>query len=125
MLALLVGCAVMASDATYHPGMWEARALTIGSGVDEAMVAWEAGDRADAAETVRMVYAGSFEPELEPVMRELVGVGEVTELELRFGLLAVAMEGRDRDRVTAAQSALMEPLSAHAAQLDELRAVIR
>ena len=125
MLALLLGCAVMASDATYHPGMWEARALTVEAGLDEAMASWEAGDRSQAAETVQLVYEGSFEPELEPVMRELVGPREAVELELRFGLLRDAMEGRDAQRVEAARGAVVEPLKAHAATLDELRAVIR
>lgn len=124
-MLLFIACAVMASDATYHPGMWEARALTVESGIEEAIVAWEAGDRGDAADTVQMVYEGSFEPELEPVMRELVGVRETTELELRFGLLRSAMGSRDAERVEAAKAAIVDPLKVHAATLDGMRAVIR
>ncbi|HJN77438.1 MAG TPA: hypothetical protein QGF58_26170 [Myxococcota bacterium] len=124
-MLLFIGCAVMASDATYHPGMWEARALTVEAGIDEALVAWDAGDDAEAAKTVQMVYEGSFEPELEPALRELVGPRESVELELRFGLLRCAMEGRDRARIVAIGAEIVEPLKVHAAELDGMRAVIR
>ena len=130
LLPLLISCSTGFADVTsgpaeYLPGMWEARAMTVQAGVDEALVAWDAGDRSGAAETVELVYEGSFEPELEPTVRELVGPAEAVELEYRFGALAMAMKGRDRGRVEAAIEAVRTPLTAHAHTLDDLRAVIR
>lgn len=130
LVPLLLSCStglaeVTSGPAEYLPGMWEARAMTVQAGVDEALVAWDAGDRERAAETIELVYEGSFEPELEPTVRELVGPREAVELEYRFGALAQAMRGRDRSRIEAAVGAVREPLQAHAHTLDEMRAVIR
>lgn len=127
---LLLACSTGLADATrgseaYLPGMWEARALTVESGIDEALIAWESGDRSGAAETIELVYAGSFEPELEPTVRELIGARPAVELEYGFGTLRQAMAGRDRARIDAAVVAMNEPLQAHAATLDQMRAVIR
>ncbi|MCP4807036.1 MAG: hypothetical protein GY913_26680 [Proteobacteria bacterium] len=127
--ALFLACSTGLADASggdgaYLPGMWEARAMTVESGIDEALVAWDAGDRSGAAETIQMVYEGSFEPELEPTVRELVSPRDAVELEYRFGALRQAMAGRDRTRVEAAIDAMRTPLRTHAATLDDMRAVL-
>jgi hypothetical protein len=131
VLLSLLACSLQASSLVsygsqpYLDGMWEARALTCEAGLEEAMALYAAGERTDASELVQAVYEGSYEPELEPLVRELVGAEANLEVEYRFGLLRQAMQGRDGERVEAQSQALSAALSRHGQQLDGLRAVLR
>lgn len=130
ILLSLLACSVGASSLgfvssqPYLEGMWEARAMTCGAGLEEALTLYEAGDRSEASELVQAVYEGSYEPELEPLIRELVDPSAGLEVEYRFGLLREAMKKRDKARVRQEAEALQVALNTHAAELDELRAVI-
>ncbi len=131
VLLSLLACSLQASSLVsfgaqpYLDGMWEARAMTCEAGLEEALLLYEAGEHGQASELVEAVYEGSFEPELEPLVRELVGARASLEVEYRFGLLRQAMAGRDKARVQAQTEALSGALIRHAEELDGLRAVLR
>lgn len=114
-----------AAAETYTDGMWVERAKTVRAGLDEALAMHEAGDRGDAAEMVMMVYRGSFEPELEPLVREMVDARVAAELEYRFGLTRDAMTQRRVDAAKAQAQTLTDRLDEAAAQLDAKHAVLR
>lgn len=111
--------------SVYLDQMWSQRALTVRAGLDEARLLYDDGDREAAREMVLAVYRGSFEPELEPLVREVIDPRRAAELEYRFGLVRREMSRRrNRDGVAAAIAALCEQLDRAAVELDRARAVI-
>lgn len=109
----------------YIPDMWGQRALTVRAGLDEASAMYQEGDREGSQAMVMAVYRGSFEPELEPLVREVVDPRKAAELEYRFGLVRDAMSRRKNDKgVFLAIEDLSEQLSRAAAELDRAQAVI-
>ncbi|MCB9742808.1 MAG: hypothetical protein H6740_09420 [Alphaproteobacteria bacterium] len=111
--------------AEYIEGMWAQRALTVRAGLEEALLMRAAGKPAEAADWVMQVYRGSFEPELEPLVREQVDPRVAAELEYGFGLVRDAMRDRGEERVKARVEALCSTLDGASAQLDAKRAVLR
>ncbi|MCB9746200.1 MAG: hypothetical protein H6741_24080 [Alphaproteobacteria bacterium] len=108
----------------YIEGMWGQRALTVRAGLDEALEKHRAGDPEGAAEWVMEVYRGSFEPELEPMVRDRVDPRVAAELEYGFGLTRDAMSARGSERAEARIEALMVSLDEAAAELDAQRAAL-
>jgi len=109
----------------YIPEMWSQRALTVRAGLDEAAALYQEDDKAGAQEMVMAVYEGSFEPELEPLIRQVVDARKAAELEYRFGLVRESMGKRRNEKgVFAAIEALSEQLGRSAAELDRAQAVI-
>jgi len=109
----------------YIPEMWSQRALTVRAGLDEAAALYQEEDREAAQAMVMAVYKGSFEPELEPLIRQGVDPRKAAELEYRFGLVREAMGRRRNEKgVFAAVEALSEQLDRAAAELDRAQAVI-
>ncbi len=133
-ISLLLACATEPGDppapeavgaSVYLDQMWSQRALTVRSGLDEARLLYEDGDREAAREMVLAVYRGSFEPELELLVREVIDPRKAAELEYRFGLVRREMgRRRNRDGVAAAIAGLCEQLDRAAGELDRARAVI-
>lgn len=131
---LLLACAPDADEAEptppvganiYLEQMWAQRALTVRAGLDEARELYGSGERERAREMVLAVYEGSFEPELEPLVREVVDPRKAAELEYRFGLVRRAMSRRrNSDGVAASIEALCEQLDRAAGELDRAQAVI-
>ena len=80
----------------FSSGMWEQRALTIRSGLEEALVMAESGesDKEEVREFISSVYTGSFEPELEKAIRLHLGARVALEIELAFGQLLKAISNR-------------------------------
>ena len=83
-----------AAASVYTTGMWRDRVLTVEAGLEEALAR---SSSSSAAELCRAVYQGSFEPELEPLVRSHIGWTEATTLEYGFGQVeaAPADEGMD------------------------------
>lgn len=108
----------------YLDGMWEARALTVEAGLEEAHIAWEAGDRDAASALVGQIYAGSFEPELEPLLRQQEGTAAAAAFEYQFGQLQVALQGRDGAKVDTLQKQLCADLLQTARRYDAAEAVL-
>lgn len=108
----------------YTEGMWQQRAMTVRAGLDEAAALQSGGSRGRAAEAVMLVYEGSFEPELEVLIRREVDARTATELEYRFGLLRATMLDGKTAEVLEQQGALLEQLDRAAARLDEAQAVL-
>ena len=79
---------------TFSPGMWEQRALTIQSGLQEALALSEADEKQEAHDLVEAIYTGSFEPELEPVIRAHLGRRVALELEYEFAKMLRAIQHR-------------------------------
>jgi len=74
--------------------MWEQRALTIQSGLQEALALSEADEKQEAHDLVEAIYTGSFEPELEPVIRAHLGRRVALELEYEFAKMLRAIQHR-------------------------------
>ena len=108
---------------SFSPGMWEQRALTIQSGLQEALALSETGEEEKAQELIEAVYTGSFEPELEPVIRSHLGRHVALELEFEFAKMLKAIRYR-RDR-EAQLEALMEQVGQAAAILESKAASMR
>ena len=108
----------------YLEEMWAQRALTLESGLEEARALYDEGRRSDAQTTIDAVYQGSFEPELEPLIRHQLDSRRATELEHGFGLVREAMGRRDKRLVDARLDALIEQVKQAADELDGLRAVL-
>jgi hypothetical protein len=133
-IAALIACQPGPADDTpppavganvYLESMWSERALTVRAGLEEAEGLYNQGDPEGAAELVLAVYHGSFEPELEPLIREVVDPRKAAELEYRFGLVRDAVERRrNKEGVHKAIATLVEQLDRAAAELDGARAVI-
>ncbi len=92
LFSMLLAChgvdlmgAMSPSSGPYMEGMWEARALTLQAGLAEAEALHAQGDRDAAQQMVRDVYQGSFEPELEVLVREQGSRASAAELEYSFG----------------------------------------
>lgn len=119
-----VAVAPAAADV-YLEGMWAQRALTVQAGLEEALLHAQLGEKDRALAAVDAVMAGSFRPELEPLLREQVDPRLATELEFRFGVLREALRGGDAARAQAALTRLGERLQEGAGALDQKRAVMR
>jgi hypothetical protein len=117
-IAALIACQPGPADDTPPPA--------VGANVYlEAEGLYNQGDPEGAAELVLAVYHGSFEPELEPLIREVVDPRKAAELEYRFGLVRDAVERRrNKEGVHKAIATLVEQLDRAAAELDGARAVI-
>jgi hypothetical protein len=130
MVAMVIGCLNGGGDATstepvaameWSEGMWQGFAMTVTSGVNEAIALGDAGERDRAKELLISVYQGSFEPELEVAIREHLGAQNALELELAFELLRGSL-GR---RGAAERSAtLYERLSVSSQALDALEVTL-
>ena len=108
---------------SYSPGMWEQRALTIASGIDEAVELSIEGQPEAALGLVEAIYSGSYEPELEVAVRDHLGAHVALELELGFGRL---MKGINRRKERAEQAqALREQVGQAAAILESKAASLR
>jgi len=108
---------------SYSPGMWEQRALTIASGIDEAVELSIEGQPEVALGLVEAIYSGSYEPELEVAVRDHLGAHVALELELGFGRL---MKGINRRKERAEQAqALREHVGQAAAILESKAASLR
>jgi hypothetical protein len=106
----------------WSEGLWSGQALTIRAGLEEAILLTESGERERAAELALQVYRGSFEPELEPAIREVLGVRATTQMEFRFGLVVDSLR-RGKEGVSTVAD-LLEGLDEAAARLDEQRVEI-
>ena len=108
---------------SFAPGMWEQRALTIQSGLQEALALAETGEEEQAQELIEAVYTGSFEPELEPVIRSHLGRHVALELEFEFSKMLKAIRSR-RERGVQLE-ALLEQVGQAAAILESKAASLR
>ncbi|MEE2752087.1 MAG: hypothetical protein VX519_11715 [Myxococcota bacterium] len=104
-------------------GLWSGQALTIRAGMDEALSLIESGELERGAALALQVYEGSFEPEMEPAIREVLGPRAATEMEFRFGVVVDSLRAGRGGASTAAE--LMDALDEAAARLDEQRVEIR
>ncbi|MFT5584579.1 MAG: hypothetical protein ACI9VR_002164 [Cognaticolwellia sp.] len=109
----------------YMEGMWEARALTLQAGLVEAENMHAEGEHDAAQQMVRDVYQGSFEPELEVLVREQGSRALAAELEYSFGLLERAMGQRDSERVAKLRSEIEAGVFAQAQGFDTQKLVLR
>jgi len=107
----------------YLEDMWSERALTVQAGLEEARALYDEGRREAAQQMIDAVYEGSFEPELEQLVRHQLDSRRAAELEYGFGLLREAMGGRDPAAVDARIEALNGQIDNAAEELDELRAI--
>jgi hypothetical protein len=131
-LLLMLACASNVAEAdigalaaeVYLEQMWEQRALTLESGLEEARALYDEGRRDEAQATVDAVYQGSFEPELEPLIRSTLDSRRATELEYGFGLVREAMGRRDPAAVDTRMDSLIEQVKLAADELDQARAVL-
>ncbi len=105
----------------YTQGMWGERARTVQAGLEEAQALGAEERREEAAALVVAIYEGSFEPELEWVIRRDLGAQEALLLEFQFGRLRLALE--EGGEVDSRVSSLMETLFQTATALDEQRVV--
>ncbi len=108
----------------YIEDMWAQRAMTVRSGLEEARALYDEGRRSEAQQIVDAVYEGSFEPELEPLIRSKLDSRRAAELEYGFGLLREAMGRRDPSSVDARLQTLTGQLDEASGELDQLRAVL-
>ncbi len=104
-------------------GLWSGQALTIRAGMDEAVSLVEADENERGADLALQVYEGSFEPEMEPAIREVLGSRAATEMEFRFGVVVDSLRAGHGGASTAAD--LVDALDEAAARLDEQRVEIR
>ncbi|MED5369794.1 MAG: hypothetical protein VX899_02160 [Myxococcota bacterium] len=132
LLSLLLAChgvdvlgPIGSGGAAYAEGMWEARALTVQAGLAEAEALHQQGDRSAAQALVRDVYLGSFEPELEVLIREQSSAAQATELEYRFGLLEQAMGRKDAERVSELRLELEQRVLVQARDFDKAQLILR
>ncbi len=109
----------------YSEGMWQQRVLTVVAGLDESLQTLAAGDDQGAAELCAAVYRGSFEPELEPLIRDQLGRQEAARTEYGFGLLRQALSVADAPGAKRHRDALVALLHAHGTALDEAQAVLK
>ncbi len=117
--------AMSPSGEPYMEGMWEARALTLQAGLAEAEALHAQGERKAAQQMVRDVYQGSFEPELEVLVREQGSRASAAELEYSFGLLERAMGQKDTERVVSLRSEIEAGVFAQAEAFDTKKLVLR
>lgn len=113
----------LAGLEAFSSGMWEQRALTIRSGLTEAVTMAEAGEKKEAREFISAVYTGSFEPELEKAIRLHLGARVALEIELAFGQLLKSI-GNRRTRSESAES-LSEKINQAAGILESKAASLR
>ena len=114
------------TEAAYEgwtDGVWSGQSLTIRAGMDEAVALVESGEKEQGAALALQVYEGSFEPEMEPAIREVLGARAATEMEFRFGVVVDSLRRGRGGASTAAD--LMTALDEAAARLDEQRVEIR
>ena len=74
---------------------------------------------------VRDVYQGSFEPELEVLVREQGSRTSAAELEYSFGLLEKAMGQRDTERVASLRSQIEAGVFEQAKDFDSQKLILR
>jgi hypothetical protein len=110
-------------DPGWTEGLWGGRALTVRAGLDESLGMAEEGDSEGAAELAMQVYEGSFEPELEPAIRAVLGRRAAAALEFRFGIAVDQLRGEARGDAGVAD--LLESLDEAAARLDEQKVGLR
>ena len=108
----------------YIEDMWSQRVLTVRSGLEEARALYDEGRREQAQGVIDSVYEGSFEPELEPLIRTKLDSRRAVQLEYGFGLVREAMGRRDPVTVEARLNTLMGQLDEASRELDQLRAVL-
>ncbi len=132
LFSMLLAChgvdlmgAMSPSSGPYMEGMWEARALTLQAGLAEAEALHAQGDRDAAQQMVRDVYQGSFEPELEVLVREQGSRASAAELEYSFGLLEKAAGQKDTERVAALRAEIEAGVFAQAEGFDARKLVLR
>lgn len=131
LLTLFLACTGATDDAApaslpshvYAEDMWLNRALTVRSGLDEAL-AMRAESPARAGEHVQAVYRASFEAELEPTIRATLGRRDAANLEYAFGHLLLALERQDALAANSAVEGLDATLKDVAIRLDAQRAVL-
>ena len=105
----------------YTQGMWGERTRTVQAGLEEAAALGAEERSEEAAALVVAIYEGSFEPELEWVIRRDLGAREAMVLEFQFGRLRQALE--QGGGVASEVATLMESLNQTAATLDEMQVV--
>jgi hypothetical protein len=110
--------------AVYSNGMWAARVLTVTAGLDEALGTLAKGDTRAAADLCAAVYRGSFEPELEPLIRAHLGRQISARTEYGFGLVRQALLTGDSAKAQTERDALVAMLIHHAESLDKAGAVL-
>ncbi len=109
----------------WSEGLWVQRSMTVGSGIAEALGLFRAERCEEAAALVQATYEGSFEPELEVLIRRNQGPRLAAELELSFGLLREAMARcRDDELVVERIGTLADALQEAAEALDRTRAIL-
>ncbi len=133
LLFLLGACATEVAEAepigavaveAYIEDMWSERALTVQAGLEEARALYDEGEREAAQQMIDAVYQGSFEPELEQLVRHRLDSRRAAELEYGFGLLREAMGRRDPTVVDARMEALSDQIDNASEELDQLRAIL-
>ncbi len=105
------------ADPGWTEGLWMGRALTVRAGLEESLGLVGQGDPTGAAELALQVYEGSFEPELEPAIRAVLGRRAAAGLEFRFGITVDGLGGGASGDAGVAE--LLESLDEAAARLDE------
>lgn len=110
--------------AVYSAGMWGERVLTVTAGLDEALATLAGGDPQAAAALSAAVYRGSFEPELEPLIRAQLGRSAAATAEYGFGLVGQALTDGDALLATERRDALVVRLTGLAESLDAAQAVL-
>jgi hypothetical protein len=99
------------------------RALTVRAGLDESLGKVAQGDADGAAKLALQVYEGSFEPELEPAIRAVLGRRAAAALEFRFGVTVDGLRGGAPGDAGVAD--LLASLDEAAARLDEQKVGLR
>ena len=107
----------------WSEGLWMGRSLTVRAGLEEALAQVESGEVESGVELALQVYEGSFEPELEPAIRTVLGRRAAAQLAFQFGPMADAL--RANRGASAGVAGLLEVLDEAAARLDEQEVGIR
>ena len=101
-VAAWMGCAEEAAPVVAPEShTWSDEAELVVSGLEDAERLWESGQTGPARTMAERVYTDRFEPRLEPALREIEGPAETAAVEYEFGRLLVALDGKDRKKVTA------------------------
>jgi hypothetical protein len=95
-----------------HAQSWPQEAELVVDGLHAVEALWNEGQRAPAGILAERVYTERFEPRMEPAIRKMEGPDAVVEIEYAFGLLRLALDGKDSAKVESSVDSLARTVRA-------------